>query len=397
MLAKHLLRPTLVLACAALAVAACATSNAIDEEGGASEGGTTDATQPDAPGDSTAATDSAAPWKDAGPDRSLSSEASASDDAEAMAPDGASDASDEPAPVGSGCSPINSTQSQACEGCGTHERVCLPGEGGTPVWQAWGACLGQVPDACAPPGAIVVSPCGRCGKQLSVCDLTTCTWAPEACNDSPDAACYPGSRTFAVGLSCDAGGRWSTCQNDCTWAAYSACTVLDGGVLSADYLVVPSTVGGKSTGTFTLDSSAPIPFLQDFSCPSTFGAATPYGYVELINKTAKSAVVSVWHAQATGGSTLATVGTVMATYTSSVPPSAGDEEGRSACGNVDQGPCFDSTTDPAACQANFAGLMIGDLNQVTVPAGSWIWIYSASLMPGTGGPYQLTVMTNSLQ
>jgi hypothetical protein len=222
-------------------------------------------------------------------------------------------------------------------------------------------------------------------------------WAPQQCNDGPDAACYPGSSDYVVGLSCDAGGRWSTCQADCTWGAYGACTVPDGGALSADTLVVPSTVGGKATKTFTLDSASPIPLLQDYMCPSTFGSATPYGYVELINETTKSATVSVWHSVATGGTTLASVGTVMATYSSSLPPLSGDDEGRAACSAIDNGPCYDTTTDPAACQSSFAGLMIGDSNQVTVPAKSWIWIYSASQMPGSGGPYQLSVLTNSLQ
>jgi hypothetical protein len=393
---SSLVRAIVLLTCAALTVGACAASNAGDDNG-APEGGTPDASQPDGPEDSTIAPDRGAPSKDAGPDSSLPPEASASDDGEAGGSGDASNTDAVAAPVGSACSPVNSTQSQPCEGCGTQQRICLPDEAGTSVWQAWGACLGQIPDACAPPGAIVMGPCGRCGKQLSVCQLTTCTWAAQACNDGPDAACYPGTSNFVVGVSCDAGGRWSTCQTDCTWGAYGACAVPDAGALSADRLVVPSTVGNKATGTFTLDSSAPIPLAQDFACPSTFGPATPYGYVELINETAKTAVVSIWHSQATGGSTLATVGTTMATYTSSLAPLSGDEEGRAACSAIDQGPCYDTTTDPSACASSFAGLMIGDMNQVTVPAGAWIWIYSASQMPGTGGPYQLTVMTNSLQ
>ena len=394
------MRLILLMLCGALTVASCAASNSGDD-GNAPETGppdaTPDATQADAPGDSTAAPDCTASGHDAAPDSTWPAEASLSD-VEAGAGDDASDASDEPAPVGTVCSPVNSTQSQACGGCGTQDCVCLPDDGGVPVWQAWGACLNEVPDACSPPGAIAFGgPCGRCGTQLSVCQVTTCTWAAQPCNDAPDAACYPGSESFAVGLSCDAGGRWSTCQSDCSWGTYGACSLLDGGTLSSDHLIVPSKAGAKTSGTFMLNGTAPIPMVADFTCPTTFGPATPYGYVQLLNNTAQSAVVSAWHAQATGGANLASVGTVMATYVSSLPPLAGDDEGRAACAAVDQGPCFDSTTDTAACQASFAGLMIGDGNQFTVPAHSWVWIDSASLVAGTGGPYVLTVLTNSLQ
>jgi hypothetical protein len=241
------------------------------------------------------------------------------------------------------------------------------------------------------------TPCGRCGIQQSICQAATCTWYQYTCNEPADASCYPGSQSFVIGLSCTSGGRWSTCQSDCSWGAYGACTVLDGGALSGDYLVIPGTAGAKASKTFTLDSSAPIPVLTDSTCPSRFGAATPSGFVQLINNNAKSATVSVWHAQASGGAALGTAGTVMAVYTTSLAPLAADTEGRAACSALDQGPCFDSVTDGAACQASFAGLMIGDSNQVTVPRNSWVWIYSASQAAGTGGPYVLTVMTNSLQ
>jgi hypothetical protein len=353
---------------------------------------------PDVANDSSPARDWSVPSYDAGLDTSTPVvDSSTPGDDSSSGGDDASDASDELAPTGTPCSPVNSTESQPCPGCGTQQRVCLPGEAGAAVWQDWGACLNTVPDACAPPGEVTKTSCGRCGTQQSICQAATCTWYQYPCNEPADASCYPGSQSFVIGLSCTSGGRWSTCQSDCSWGAYGACTVLDGGALSGDYLVIPGTAGAKASKTFTLDSSTPIPVLTDSTCPSRFGTATASGFVQLINNSAKSATVSVWHAQASGGAALGTAGTVMGVYTTSLPPLAADTEGRAACSALDQGPCFDSVTDTAACQASFAGLMIGDSNQVTVPRNSWVWIYSASQAAGTGGPYVLTVMTNSLQ
>src|SRR5262249_8346124 len=166
------------------------------------------------------------------------------------------------APVGSACAPESPIESRPCESCGTEQRVCLSdGDGGPPVWQAWGPCQGEVADACAPVGSVSMAPCGRCGTQESLCS-SSCTLNVGKCIEPPDAEGYPGSQTFLPCVSCARGGRWGTCQSNCSWGALGACTVLDGGPLAPNYLVVPATVGMKASKTFTMPAANPIPVVD---------------------------------------------------------------------------------------------------------------------------------------
>jgi hypothetical protein len=242
--------------------------------------------------------------------------------------------------------------------------------------------------------------CGRCGTQESLCS-SSCTLNVGKCIEPPDAECYPGSQTFLPGVSCATGGRWGTCQTNCTWGALGPCTVLDGGPLAPNSLVIPATVGTKASKTFTMPAANPIPVVdgENSSSPDAcllLSTATSYDYVQLMNNSAKTATVSVWHSQATGGPAFPG-GTIVVSYTSFLPPAAGDTDGRGMCDSYGNGPCSDTMTDPTACKGLWAGIMIGDGSALTVPPHSWIWLYNAAQVAGQSGSYQLSVITNSLQ
>lgn len=76
----------------------------------------------------------------------------------------------------------------------------------------------DAPDACeCMPGAIGTATCGSCGEQSRTCQLD-CTWgAFGACTGE---GCVPGTR---VGRSCMCGTEYSYCRDDCTWGSYRDC------------------------------------------------------------------------------------------------------------------------------------------------------------------------------
>lgn len=301
------------------------------------------------------------------------------------------------AAVGSPCAALNATQKQVCGTCGFQERVCSdPGDAGHSTWQPWGFCQAEVANGCTP-GSQTSEACGLCGTRVKQCQ-NDCAYAVGACTGQPPNACSPGSVDFEVGLSCDAGGRQRTCQSSCTWDNFGACFIPDGGALGNNFLVVPSTAGAKATKTFSMPSSTKLKRLSTGSCPLTSLSTTltSYTYVQLQNNNGQAATVSIFHAQSQGATY---IDSVMAVYATVSPPADTNDVAREQCktGTTVNDTCSDTTTDPLACASSWAGLMIGDSHQVTIPAHSYVWVYSAAYFAADSGNFDLNVITNSLQ
>ena len=300
------------------------------------------------------------------------------------------------APVGSPCSPVNATQKQVCGLCGFSERVCLAADAGSQAtWQPWGFCQGEVANGCAP-GTQTTDACGLCGSRVKQCQ-NDCTYAVGACTGQPPNACSPGSVDFEVGLSCDAGGRQRVCQSTCIWDNFGACIVPDGGVVGNNFLAVPSTAGAKASKTFTMPASPKIKRLSTGTCPgsSISSTLTSYNYVQLQNNNAQAVTVSLFHTQSAGG---AYIDSVMTVYSTVAPPPDANDTAREQCktGSEVNDTCSDSTTDPAACQSSWAGLMIGDNHQISMPAHSYLWVYNAAYFAADSGNFDLNVIVDSI-
>ncbi len=290
-------------------------------------------------------------------------------------------------PVGSACSPQNSTQQQPCGLCGVQNRVCLAPDGGTPVWQSWGFCQNEVANGCTP-GAMTTEACGLCGMRQKQCQ-NDCTYAVGACTGQPPNACAPGTTDYEPGLSCDAGGRTRTCGTSCTFGNFGSCAVPEGGTGGVGLTI--GGVGATVFGTFTMAASPKLAKATTGSCPTTLSTTqTSYSYVAVYNPTSTAHTVSIWNSRPPGGST--DIDTIMTAYTSPTAPTTVAE--RQACA-----PYVNDTCDTAPCptgQFSWAGLIVGGDGPVTIPANSNVIIYTAAYFPtSSGGDYQLNARTEN--
>jgi hypothetical protein len=322
--------------------------------------------------------------------------------------------------TGDPCSPNGQVEYQSCGMCGLQSRVCLAndptadgGEAGTPVWQGWGFCSGEVRNGCTP-GASNSVPCGLCGTQQQICQ-NDCTWAVSACQGQPPNPCAPDASDFEPGLSCDAGGRSRTCGLNCIWSSFSNTCYIpsppDGSLTGAAVTISTSTTSGTNqvTKTFDMPLGHTINVLESFTtCPANVvsNMLTSYRYVQVFNPTAQTATVSIWTGAVPG--TL-DIDTLVAAYKMQTPPATDTQ--RQQCKWPTKGfsldSCNDSTgTNPKSCQASWGGLMVGDGNQVTITPYSTIVVYvgaayNAANPPfGDGGYYgsfQFAVRTETLQ
>jgi hypothetical protein len=284
---------------------------------------------------------------------------------------------------GEPCPVANAIVKRSCGLCGTEEAVCLAdpdgGSGGTV--SAYGPCYGQVQDGCVP-GTTTTEACGNCGTLTKTCSKF-CGWSTSACQQPPNT-CTPTTHEYTkAGCGADT-YRTHECTSACTWTNYSAtCGPLD------FELTVASTVGAQVSGIYPLTASLAGKRLTG-ACPTgTLSTTTkhPHQYVELVNKTDKVIVASVWNAQAPGGPI---IDTMMASYAGSNRP--GTDAERKAC----QKGAEDACPSGLGCTDSFAGL-----RDVSIPAfgSTLIWFgsyYEASGFGSSEGDVKLVVRTDSV-
>jgi hypothetical protein len=301
--------------------------------------------------------------------------------------DAANDADAGLPPVGSPCATLNQIQTESCGACGTASRVCLAPDGGQAVWQDWGACQNQVANGCIP-GTMTTAACGLCGMQTQVCQ-SSCQYAVGACTGQPPNACQPGTLDYQPGLSCDAGGRERSCQNDCTWSNYGNCIVFDGGG-NPLALNIPVSVGAPATTKVATLDLPTIPKLNGYltnSLCTVSTTSTVATYVELFNPTNLTATVSVWTSAASSG----TFDTLLASYAGATDPPAD----RTMCSHVDDDCSGVAPCDPYSL---FAGLInSGTDNRVVLPPGGTATLYVGAYSAVTTMTVTVNARTDILQ
>ena len=327
--------------------------------------------------------------KDAAPDVVTNDDASdASTDAQADVSDAGTDALP---PEGTPCTTPNEIQDEPCGLCGTQYRGCFADGDGGYSWGSWGFCQGEVKNGCDPNGTYPDKACGNCGTQKQVC-LSNCTFdLTQTCTEPPNA-CKPGKTHFDLGLSCDAGGREQTCDNQCQWGNYGACQA--GPTLPT--IQVPSTVGSINSLVQTFDVNTKLARLSTGTCPVTVStSSTVYNYTLIQNSTAYTATVDVYHSTAPNS---VYVDTVMTSYPGAIPPDDNDNTARGKCTTYDDDSCSDtSNTSPPSCFSNWAGLMKKDNRAISIPAGGSVVLYSAAYFTTQGtADFQINVKTQSL-
>lgn len=173
----------------------------------------------------------------------------------------------------------------------------------------------------------------------------------------------------------------------------------DGGDAALGGIDVPGQPGAKVTAVVTLPSSPTLPRLTLNSCRGGslgFSSATSFAYLTLRNDDpSHDAVVSVWTSRAPGGPV---VDTLMASY--SAAPQSNAE--RLACVVGVEKRCRSTGGDPTACLTEsggreWAGLMYGDGNDVTVPASGLVVVYVASYDSSGSGDVLVSVRTEALR
>ncbi len=342
---------------------------------------------------------------DAQPDVAKDTGSDATDGATDATTDGATDGGDAGdagdgglPPVGSPCNTANEIQQQDCGLCGFQKRACLPGDGGL-VWSDWGFCQNQVVNGCDPKLSYPDTACGNCGTKKTVC-LNNCNYdVTQTCNEPPNA-CKPQSTEFVLGLSCDAGGRERTCDNQCKFGNFGNCQ--DGPTLPL--LTISGTVGQTVNHVVTMPASpklARITTSTSIVCPVTSGTSTlvSYVYTRVYNSDpTKTAVVAVYHSTPLNGTY---IDSTMAVYSGSIPPADNDLTARKACltgTNIVDG-CFPSFTSPAlnpapvptACSSSSAGI-----RNITIPPLGSIVVYSTAFFGSDSGDIQVNAYTQSL-
>ncbi len=315
------------------------------------------------------------------------------DGATDAATDGSSDGGDAGdgglPPVGSPCNTANEIQQQNCGLCGFQKRACLPADGGL-AWSDWGFCQGQVVNGCDPKLSYPDTACGNCGTKKTVC-LNNCNFdVTQTCNEPPNA-CKPQSTEFVLGLSCDAGGRERTCDNQCKFGNFGACQ--SGPTIPG--IIASETVGVTVSSVFTLPASPkldrPSGVTSFPTCPTTFQATqTSYHYASVKNPGSKTLTVAIYSTLQSGGPT----DIIVTLYAGAVPPADNDLTARKSCivGTTPNDDCSFSVGNPPSCpSSNF----FGGHNNITLPPNTTLVVYAAAFSASASGPYQLNVYTSA--
>jgi hypothetical protein len=334
---------------------------------------------------------------------------------------------------GTACTRLGAVQAEQCGHCGTQTSKCIvrpdggvpfdaaaPPDAGAPldagheggvahdaaatdaakdasppplVWGEWGSCSDEIDGGCLP-GSSTSQSCGLCGTQMLICQ-SDCEYGATNCQGQVTGGCTPGSVIFTVTPTCSSdaglGGTENTCSVTCQPVVGTTCET------PPSTLIISGTPSGK-VNTFVNFSASQQKVLVGGGasmlpafCPNAPLAATqgPYGFVTVTNSsTTQIATVSVWTSQV---GTVA-VDTAITSYTTLPTNNAGLR----ACTNTVQDTC-DDMSDPTSCIGTYGGLMAGDFNAVTIPAGGSVYILVQDQFNTAAdiAPVEVTVRTES--
>jgi len=301
--------------------------------------------------------------------------------------DSSVDAGPPPPVPGTPCTTDSEQREKECGACGKQKTVCLDTGSGL-KWQEYGVCENELPGGCIP-GSTVTESCGNCGKQTKTC-TKYCAYTVSACTGQPVNSCTPGGVELSTaGCTVADTYRQRSCKETCTWDSFSTtCSP------PPTFLAVPPTVGQANSSLITLSATQTVARLSG-SCPngSINTSITPYNYFEIRNTTAKTATVSIYHSQATGGPIL---DTVIAAYTGATPPSTDAE--RKAClkGVGDFGTTALTGDGSFASLTNTSAVVIPPGGSVTVYSAQY-YAYNAADAEAAGGKIKINVKTDKLE
>lgn len=297
------------------------------------------------------------------------------------------DAGPPPPEPGTACATIDAIFERPCGACGAQQAICLPdGDAGAGKVSDYGACIGEVAGGCIP-GVVETDSCGNCGTLTKTCNKY-CAWTKTACTGEPASSCPAGTVAWST-TGCPSGLTQRTCSDACQWSSFS-------GVCSAADFVVraPSAAGKIASVIFPLRATDRSKKVTG-SCANgaTVSTTTDHlvAYVRVQNDNAQPAKISVWNAQAPGGSVVDTILTAYARVPTTDDDLRACEKGAGDVCATAKLPCGDS---------KFGALT--DANAVVVPAGgSRVIAVTTKDVYGAGsavdGPITLSVRTDALE
>jgi hypothetical protein len=292
-----------------------------------------------------------------------------------------------PPPVeGTACPMLNAIAQKPCGACGKAETVCLADSTGKGKWSVYGTCNNELAGGCVP-GTTVNEACGNCGTQVKTC-TQYCAYSVAACTGQPVDSCVPGTVDYTTAGCAAATYRNRTCGAACTYGGYSATcqepvnankmtiSATPGAVVSAQWTLAASQVGKKISGT--CGGSASVSSSANYAWVA----------VEVKNPNAtQKATIQIYHS----GSG-APLDTLLWVYNKTLPPNtdamltACDLGAADSCLAGD--PCGNLSAVPAGTSLDWAGL-----DNVTIPAGGKILVYSSGYTSSVLGNFNLNLKT----
>jgi len=296
------------------------------------------------------------------------------------------DAGPPPPEPGASCPTTDAIFNRSCGSCGKQEALC---EANHKVSE-YSACHDEIVGGCLP-GSVVNESCGNCGTRKKTCS-NYCAWSTTTCAGEVAGGCSAGTVAWSsAGCATVGQFRERSCGAACVWGSYSACAQPDFSVQ------VSPTIGQTSTIIVPLSPAYTGKRITG-SCTATAGPTLSttdkhnVAFVRVVNPGSKAATVTVYNAQAPGGSIIDTVLTAYASR-----PTSDDE--LKAC---EKGAGDYCTTTTLPCGDSKFGALTGT-NGVVVPAGGTrVVVITTSQVQGTAGqvtegPLLLSVRTDVLE
>lgn len=287
-------------------------------------------------------------------------------------PEAGVDAGPPPPVEGTTCTTPDKIVKKKCGVCGEAETVCLD-DGTGAKWSPYGQCTKELPNGCTPG---TTQPCGNCGTQTCT---QFCGWG--ACTGQPANSCAVGTVDYTTaGCSVPSTYRNRTCGATCTYGSFGACEE----PIHANKMTISNTAGAVVSAQWTL-SAAKVGKKPSSCGGSVSSAATyPYEVVEVKNAGAASATVQLYHS----GSGVP-LDTVMWAYNKTLPPT---DLTLAACDFGVGDSCV--TGDPCGNAANAGSTYDwAGIDNVVIPAGGKILVYSAGYSAGEVGNFTLNIKT----